>query len=132
MQYRALWKTEIKVSPYCLGAMMFSGLGNPDHDDCIRIIHKALDTGINFIDTADRYKPRRVGGDRRQGAEGPARHHRAGHQGARADGRGSEPTGKFATLDHAGGGVARFRTEQPPNSILNRSTEREVLPICQT
>jgi aryl-alcohol dehydrogenase-like predicted oxidoreductase len=55
MQYRALGKTGIKVSPYCLGAMMFGRLGNPDHDDCIRIIHKALDTGINFIDTADRY-----------------------------------------------------------------------------
>jgi len=35
--------------------MMLGGLGNPDHDDCIRIIHKALDFGINFIDTADRY-----------------------------------------------------------------------------
>src|SRR6202453_1501955 len=55
MQYRALGKTGIKVSPYCLGAMMFGGLGNADHDDCIRIIHKALDAGINFIDTADVY-----------------------------------------------------------------------------
>jgi aryl-alcohol dehydrogenase (NADP+) len=54
-QYRTLGRTGIKVSPYCLGAMMFGGLGNPDHDDCIRIIHKALDFGINFIDTADRY-----------------------------------------------------------------------------
>ncbi len=34
---------------------MFGAMGNPDHDDCIRIIHKALDFGINFIDTADRY-----------------------------------------------------------------------------
>jgi len=55
MQYRTLGRTGIKVSPYNLGAMMFGGLGNPDHDDCIRIIHKALDFGINFIDTADRY-----------------------------------------------------------------------------
>ena len=55
MKYRSLGKTGIRVSPYCLGAMMFGGLGNPDHDDCIRIIHKALDSGINFIDTADRY-----------------------------------------------------------------------------
>jgi aryl-alcohol dehydrogenase (NADP+) len=55
MQYRTLGRTGIKVSPYCLGAMMLGGLGNPDHDDCIRIIHKALDFGINFIDTADRY-----------------------------------------------------------------------------
>ena len=55
MQYRTLGKTGIKVSPYCLGAMMFGALGNPDHDDATRIIHKALDAGINFIDTADRY-----------------------------------------------------------------------------
>jgi len=55
MQYRTLGRTGIKVSPYCLGAMMFGGMGNTDHDDCIRIIHKALDFGINFIDTADRY-----------------------------------------------------------------------------
>jgi aryl-alcohol dehydrogenase-like predicted oxidoreductase len=55
MQYRTLGRTGIKVSPYCLGAMMFGAMGNPDHDDCIRIIHKALDLGINFIDTADRY-----------------------------------------------------------------------------
>src|ERR1700730_10720545 len=55
MQYRTLGRTGIRVSPYCLGAMMFGGLGNPDHDDCIRIIHKALDFGVNFIDTADAY-----------------------------------------------------------------------------
>jgi aryl-alcohol dehydrogenase-like predicted oxidoreductase len=55
MQYRTLGRTGIKVSPYCLGAMMFGAMGNPDHDDCIRIIHKALDFGVNFIDTADRY-----------------------------------------------------------------------------
>jgi aryl-alcohol dehydrogenase-like predicted oxidoreductase len=55
MQYRTLGRTGIKVSPYCLGAMMFGRLANPDHDDCIRIIHKALDFGINFVDTADRY-----------------------------------------------------------------------------
>jgi aryl-alcohol dehydrogenase-like predicted oxidoreductase len=34
---------------------MFGAIGNPDHDDSIRIIHKALDAGINFIDTADVY-----------------------------------------------------------------------------
>lgn len=55
MHYRPLGRTGIKVSPYCLGAMMFGAIGNPDHDDAIRIIHKALDAGINFIDTADRY-----------------------------------------------------------------------------
>ena len=55
MQYRTLGRTGIKVSPYALGAMMFGAIGNPDHDDSARIIHKALDAGINFIDTADRY-----------------------------------------------------------------------------
>ncbi|MFY9928894.1 MAG: aldo/keto reductase [Streptosporangiaceae bacterium] len=55
MQYRTLGGTGIKVSPYALGAMMFGAIGNPDHDDSIRMIHKALDAGINFIDTADRY-----------------------------------------------------------------------------
>src|ERR1700744_2280326 len=55
MHYRTLGQTGIKVSPYCLGAMMFGVIGNPDHDDSIRIIHRALDAGINFVDTADRY-----------------------------------------------------------------------------
>jgi aryl-alcohol dehydrogenase-like predicted oxidoreductase len=55
MRYRTLGRTGIQVSPYCLGAMMFGAYGNPDHDDSIRIIHKALDAGINFVDTADMY-----------------------------------------------------------------------------
>lgn len=55
MNYRPLGRTGIKVSPYCLGAMMFGKGGNPDHDECIRMIHKALDAGINYIDTADAY-----------------------------------------------------------------------------
>jgi aryl-alcohol dehydrogenase-like predicted oxidoreductase len=55
MHYRTLGRTGIKVSPYCLGAMMFGAIGNPDHDESIRIIHKALDSGINFVDTADIY-----------------------------------------------------------------------------
>jgi aryl-alcohol dehydrogenase-like predicted oxidoreductase len=55
MKYRTLGRTGIKVSPYALGAMMFGAAGNPDHDDSIRIIHKALDAGINFIDTAEAY-----------------------------------------------------------------------------
>jgi len=53
MRYRTLGATGIQVTPYCLGAMMFGSIGNPDHDDSIRIIHRALDAGINFIDTAD-------------------------------------------------------------------------------
>ncbi|MFJ1599916.1 aldo/keto reductase [Streptomyces sp. NPDC088261] len=56
MQYRTLGRTGIKVSPYALGTLMFaSTIGNADHDDSIRVIHKALDAGINFVDTADAY-----------------------------------------------------------------------------
>src|SRR5437868_8542153 len=55
MDYRTLGSTGVKVSPLCLGAMMFGGWGNPEHDDSTRIIHRALDAGINFIDTADVY-----------------------------------------------------------------------------
>jgi aryl-alcohol dehydrogenase-like predicted oxidoreductase len=55
MKYRALGRTGIQVSPYRLGTMMFGAWGNPDHDDSIRIIRKALDAGINFVDTADVY-----------------------------------------------------------------------------
>ncbi|TSD46765.1 aldo/keto reductase [Rhodococcus sp. KBS0724] len=56
MQYRTLGRTGIKVSPYALGTLMFAtAIGNPDQDDSIRIIHKALDAGINFVDTSDAY-----------------------------------------------------------------------------
>ncbi|MEA2276239.1 MAG: hypothetical protein QOC78_1199 [Solirubrobacteraceae bacterium] len=55
MELRTLGRTGVKVSPLCLGAMMFGAWGNTDHDDSIRIIHRALDAGINFIDTADVY-----------------------------------------------------------------------------
>jgi len=55
MEMRQLGRTGVKVSPLCLGAMMFGAWGNPDHDDSITIIHRALDAGINFIDTADVY-----------------------------------------------------------------------------
>src|SRR5690348_14282929 len=55
MHYRTLGRTGVRVSPLCLGAMMFGAWGNTDHDDCVRIIHRALDSGINFVDTADVY-----------------------------------------------------------------------------
>ena len=55
MEYRTLGRTGVKVSPLCLGAMMFGAWGEPDHDKSIRIIHAALDAGINFVDTADVY-----------------------------------------------------------------------------
>jgi aryl-alcohol dehydrogenase-like predicted oxidoreductase len=55
MDYRGLGRTGMQVSPLCLGAMMFGAWGEPDHDVSIEIIHRALDAGINFIDTADVY-----------------------------------------------------------------------------
>ncbi|MEA2227705.1 MAG: hypothetical protein QOF04_1335 [Solirubrobacteraceae bacterium] len=55
MIHRSLGRTGVEVSPLCLGAMMFGAWGNPDQEDGVRIIHRALDAGINFIDTADVY-----------------------------------------------------------------------------
>jgi aryl-alcohol dehydrogenase-like predicted oxidoreductase len=197
MQYRTLGRTGIKVSPYCLGAMMFGGLGNPDHDECIRIIHKALDFGINFIDTADRYSrgeseeivgkalkgrrdniilatkvngpmgedPNQQGNSRRwimQAVEASLRRLQTDHIDlyqihrpspetdieetlsaltdliragkVRAIGSSTFPASEIVEAQWVAErrGLARFRTEQPPYSILNRSTEREVLPVCQT
>jgi aryl-alcohol dehydrogenase-like predicted oxidoreductase len=53
--YRSLGRTGIKVSPLGLGAMVLGAWGNTDHDDCVRIVHRALDAGINLVDTADMY-----------------------------------------------------------------------------
>lgn len=53
MHYRSLGRTGVKVSPLCLGSMMFGG--PTDEATSIRIVHDALDRGINFIDTANMY-----------------------------------------------------------------------------
>src|SRR3954447_23680965 len=55
METRELGRTGVHVTPLCLGAMMFGAWGNTDHDDSTRVIHRALDAGVNFIDTADVY-----------------------------------------------------------------------------
>ena len=55
MVQRTLARTGVHVSPLCPGAMMCGAWGKPDHDACVRIIHRALDGGINFVDTADVY-----------------------------------------------------------------------------
>jgi len=196
MHYRPLGRTGIHVSPYCLGAMMFGKLANPDHDEGVRMIHKALDFGINFIDTADAYScgeseeivgkalkgrrdgvvlatkaflpmgddPNQRGGSRRwltRALEDSLTRlqtdyidlyqiHRPApdtdieetlsvltdfmRQGkVRAIGASTFPASDTVlaqwVAEHRG--LARFRTEQPPYSILNRSIEREVLPTCQ-
>ena len=55
MEYRPLGRTGVQVAKLCLGTMMFGAWGNPDHDDSTRIIHAALDAGVNFVDSADVY-----------------------------------------------------------------------------
>jgi aryl-alcohol dehydrogenase-like predicted oxidoreductase len=55
MRYRPLGGTGVEVSTLCLGTMLFGAWGNRDHDESIRIIHHALDAGVNFVDTADVY-----------------------------------------------------------------------------
>ena len=55
MEYRTLGGTGVKVSHFCLGAMMFGPTGNPNHEECIKMTHAAIDAGVNFIDTSDTY-----------------------------------------------------------------------------
>ena len=195
MQYRPLGRTGIRVSPYALGTLMFATqIGNPDHDDSIRIIHKALDAGINLVDTADAYgdseevvgkalKGRRdhvvlatkvsrpVGTDpNQQGAsrrwittavENSLRRLRTDHIDVyqihrpdpttdieetlsvltdlirsgkvRAIGSSTTPPSDIVEAQWVAErrGLARFRTEQPPYSMLNRRVEREVLPLAE-
>lgn len=195
MQYHTLGRTGIKVSPYCLGAMMF-GTANTDQDDCVRIIHKALDAGINFVDTADMYgrgaseeivgkalkgrrgnvvlatkahgamgdDPNQQGNSRRwitQEIEASLRRLQTDHIDlylvhrpspdtdveetlsaltdlmragkVRAIGSSTFPASEIVEAQWVAErrGLARFRVEQPPYSILNRGIERDVLPVCE-
>ena len=196
MKMRTLGRTGIKVSPYCLGAMMFGAMGNPDHDESIRIIHRALDSGINFVDTADVYSrgeseeivgkalkgrrddvvlatkvhggmgddPNRAGNSRRwiiTEVENSLRRLQTDHVDlyqihrpspdtdveetlsaltdlvrsgkVRAIGSSTFPASEIVEAQWVSDrrGLERFRTEQPPYSIVNRGVEREVLPACQ-
>jgi aryl-alcohol dehydrogenase-like predicted oxidoreductase len=196
MHYRTLGRTGIQVSPYALGAMMFGAMGNPDHDDSIRIIHKALDAGINLIDTADVYslgESEEIVGKALKGRRddvllatkfanpmGDARNRRGAsrrwiiaevehslrrlqtdyidlYQYHRPDTETDieETLSALSDLVHSGKvrtigtsklpaadiveaqwvaerrGFERFRSEQPPYSILNRGIERDVLPVAE-
>ncbi|ROQ63594.1 aryl-alcohol dehydrogenase-like predicted oxidoreductase [Streptomyces sp. 840.1] len=196
MNYRTLGRTGIKVSPYCLGAMMFGAAGNRDHDESVRIIHKALDAGINFVDTADAYSrgeseeivgkalkgrrdsvvlatkahlpmgddPNQQGNSRRwliRAFEDSLRRLGTDHVDlfqihrpapdtdveetlsaltdlvragkVRAIGSSTFPASDIVEAQWTAErrGLERFRTEQPPYSILNRGIEREVLPVCE-
>jgi aryl-alcohol dehydrogenase-like predicted oxidoreductase len=196
MEYRPLGRTGVSVSQLCLGAMMFGAFGNPDHDESVEIIHRALDAGINFIDTADFYSggeseeivgkalaggrrenvvlatkfglpfgedPNHRGTSRRwitEAVEGSLRRLRTDridlYQVHRLDPAVDidETLGALSDLVHAGKirafgastvvaseiveaqwtaerrGRERFRTEQPPYSILARAVEYDVLPTC--
>jgi aryl-alcohol dehydrogenase-like predicted oxidoreductase len=196
MRYRTLGGTGIEVSVHCLGTMMFGAVGNPDHDDSVRVIHAALDAGINFVDTADMYSsgeseeivgkalegrrddivlatkvhfpmgegPNRGGNSRRwivREVEDSLRRLRTDWidlyqvhrpdpttdieetlsvlgdlvtQGKiRAFGSSTFPPDEVVEAYHVARnrGLARFRTEQPPYSLLARGIESALLPVCQ-
>lgn len=196
MNYRVLGATGIEVSTYALGTMMFGAIGNPDHADSERIIHAALDAGINFVDTADMYSTgeseeivgkalqgrrddvvlatkvhfsldgeRNHGGNSRRyitrAVEDSLRRLRTDwidlYQIHRPDPKTDieETLGVLTDLVRAGKirafgsstfpaehtveawhvaerrGLMKFRTEQPPYSILAREIERSVLPTAQ-
>jgi aryl-alcohol dehydrogenase-like predicted oxidoreductase len=196
MDYRPLGRTGVSVSQMCLGAMMFGAFGNPDHDDAVQIIHKALGAGINFIDTADGYSAgeseeivgKALAGGRREGVvlavkfgvpfDGDRNHRGASRRWIAEAVEGSlrrlqtdwidlyqvgvpdpntdidETLGALSDLVRAGKirsfgaskvpaseiveaqwtaerrGHGRFRTEQPPYSLLTRAIEYDVLPTC--
>ena len=91
MQNRILGRTGVSVSPLCLGAMMFGPWGNGDEADSVRVIHRALDAGINFIDTADVYsagESERIVG---KALAGRPRRRRPGHEVLRAHGQVRDP-----------------------------------------
>ena len=119
MEYRPLGRTGISVSQLCLGAMMFGAFGNPDHDESIAIVHRALDAGDQLHRHRRLLFLRRVGGDRRQGARRrPPRRRRPRHQGRPAGRRGPEPQRWLAALDRRVGRAqpapARHRLDRPP------------------
>ena len=107
MEYRTLGTTGMQVSTLCLGAMMFGAWGNPDHEESIAVIHKALDAGINFVDTADVYSAgeseeivgKALAGGRRDDVVLATKAHAA---------MGQRPQHAAATPD--GGWCARWRT----------------------
>src|SRR5437762_12627493 len=55
MEYRNLGRSGLKVSPFCLGTMVLGAWGNTDRGECVGVVHRALDAGINFVDTSNNY-----------------------------------------------------------------------------
>ena len=129
MDYRPLGRTGVSVSQLCLGAMMFGAVGNPDHDDSIAMIHRALDAGRQLHRHRRRLLRRRVRGDRRQGARRrTTRRRRARDEGRPAVRRGPQPARNVATVDHGGGrglaATAGDRLDRPLPDPSPRSDRR--------
>src|SRR3984885_7778194 len=139
MRMRTLGGTGIKVSSYCLGAMMFGAWGNPDHEESIRIIHAALDAGINFVDTADVYSAGESEEMHRTDPDTDIDETLSAlsdliHSGkVRAVGSSTFPAEQIVEAQWVAQsrGRERFRCEQPPYSIFVRGIEGNVLPTCQ-
>ena len=55
MEYRTLGRSGVHVGALGLGTMMFGRGGNRDADECVRMVHRSIDAGINLFDTADGY-----------------------------------------------------------------------------
>ena len=122
MEYRPLGRTGVQVSKLCLGTMMFGAWGNTDHDDSIRIIHARARRRDQLRRHRRRLLGRRVGGDRRQGAQGPPRRRRAGHQVLRADGRGPQPRAAARAAGSSPRSRTRCGASAPTGSTSTRST----------
>ena len=114
MEYRPLGRTGVQVSPLCLGTMMFGAWGNTDHDDSIRIIHRALDAGINFVDTADVYSAGESEEIVGKALEGPPRRRRAGDEVLRA---------RWARTPTSGGVSRRWIITEVENSLRRLGTD---------
>ena len=128
MEHRTLGRTGMYVSPLCLGAMMFGDWGNKDHDESIRIIHRALDAGINFIDTADVYsrgESEEIVGKALKGRRDDVDPR---HQGPRHDGRRPEPVRQLAPLDREGVRRQPEAAAAPTGSTSTRSTAPSTTP----
>ena len=140
MEQRRLGRTGLSVSKLCLGAMMFGDWGTKDHDESIRIIHRALDAGINFVDTADVYSHgeseeivgKALAGGRRDDVVLATKVHSPmdedlNHRGNSRRWIMREVEAQWTAWER---GRERFMSEQPPYSILARGIEAEVLPAC--
>jgi hypothetical protein len=127
MEYRTLGSTGVSVSTHCLGAMMFGAWGNTDVEDCVRIIHAALDAGINFVDTADVYSSGESEEIVGRALKGRATTSCSRPRCTATWGR-RQPAGQLARCDHARGrgqpAPARHRPHRPVSDPPTRAADR--------